>query len=431
MKDETDLMIEGRLPGDPEMDCVEVLEKDDLDSEADSKPIKAPHSPSSILEGWVREGPLAHQRTGHDELDEATGGGPVYGTRWYIVGAPDAAKTLLLVDLLHRWSQLGISVGLLAVDEEPSDILTRLAQRVGIDRADCEARGAGVLDALRREVCELPFRFYDGAWSIEAAAENLASSASGRAALGIDSIQTAKCEVEISARSEMTMSQAVEARVRAVRTVASDYRLITLATSELGRAHYRSRKNPEDLDAMAGAKWSSSVEFSARVLLSLKSVPGIPNKVSVEIVKNKHGRSRTLANKDALYMNFDRHRQTIDESSAPELAENEGRDVAAREAVVRDAGKLALIVAKQPGLTSRDLWSLLKASTGISRGRGEAARSCLGDAVLRRSGSRRAEFHFLDGSKVPEDVLAHIPDQDRPLVVGMRPPKLTQTGNAA
>ncbi len=72
--------------------------------------------------------------------DELTAGGPVYGTRWYVVGAPDAGKTALLIRIAHDYFWRGVAVGLLAVDEDPTDIVTRFAQR-GVTRS-CPATAA-------------------------------------------------------------------------------------------------------------------------------------------------------------------------------------------------------------------------------------------------------------------------------------------------
>jgi predicted ATP-dependent serine protease len=98
-----------------------------------------------VLDTWGTEGPLIHEPTGFAKLDEATGGGPVYGTRWVVVGAPDAGKTALLVQIGHEYAKRGIHVGFLAVDEEAGDLVTRLAQRVGFSRQDCERRDPEML----------------------------------------------------------------------------------------------------------------------------------------------------------------------------------------------------------------------------------------------------------------------------------------------
>lgn len=292
-------------------------------------------TPASVLAAWAAEGPMVHEPTGLDTIDEATDGGPVYGSRWYVSGAPDAGKTALEVQILHGWARRGIAVGLLAVDEEPGDIVTRLVQREGFTRSACERRDPGELGAMQERLAALPIRLYDGAWTIERAAADLAAFAAergARAALGIDSLQTVRCAAEDGAERELSPNAAVEMRVRAVRAVASEHRLIALATSEMSRAGYRSKSTRDQIDPMAASKWSGAIEYSARVLLSLRSVPGVPNTIEIEIPKNKHGRgSRRAADGEAVYLEIDRPTQTLREVEAPPVPD-EGDRAAAREA---------------------------------------------------------------------------------------------------
>lgn len=53
-----------------------------------------PYSPASVIDAWGREGPLVHEPTGLEALDTATGGGPPYGTRWYLGERPTQARRL-------------------------------------------------------------------------------------------------------------------------------------------------------------------------------------------------------------------------------------------------------------------------------------------------------------------------------------------------
>src|SRR6478609_86584 len=137
----------------------------------------------SVIEEWRVSGPLVHEPTGISALDELTGGGPVYGSRWYLAGAPDAGKTALLVQIAHVFSQRGVTVGLLAVDEDPEDIVTRFAQRVGFSRSHCEIRDPIILDGIAVALNGLAVRLYDSSWTIEAAAADLHAFGKRRAEL--------------------------------------------------------------------------------------------------------------------------------------------------------------------------------------------------------------------------------------------------------
>jgi hypothetical protein len=56
--------------------------------------------------------------------------------------------------------------------------------------------------------------------------------------------------------------------------VGTRYRMICIATTEMNRAAYRSVEAAEASNDMAAGKESGAIEFSARVMLSLRSVKG-------------------------------------------------------------------------------------------------------------------------------------------------------------
>jgi len=358
-------------------------------------------TPGDVLDSWASEGPLIHEATGIARLDELTGGGPVYGSRWYLAGAPDAGKTALLLQLAHALAHRGVTVGLLAVDEEPSDIVTRLAQRLGYERIDCEVRDPSTLDVIRSELAALPLRIYNDDWTIEAAAADLASYARERAAadppshpngpramLGVDSLQTVACATEratlLSGARELSEVGAVTARVRAIRAVSSAHRMFVLATSELGRSSYRSSDPSQQTATMAGAKWSGAVEYSARVLLGLRSVPDQPDMVDLEVAKNKHG-----PRDEHVFLRIDRRSQTlvpVDYEPKPAPAQQD-RDDAARDRVVKDAAAVARVLAVRPGIGLRELRGATRAAAGIGHDRVEAGLALLDDYELVRRGT--------------------------------------------
>jgi KaiC/GvpD/RAD55 family RecA-like ATPase len=369
-----------------------------------------------VLDGWLRDGPLVHEPTGIAELDNLTGGGPVYGTRWYLAGAPDAGKTALLIQVVHVALLRGVAVGLLAVDEDPEDIVTRFAQRCGYSRENCEVRDPAVVREMREELSKLPLRIYDAGWTIESAATDLAAFAKERAAsdqeghprapralLAIDSLQTVHCALDDEAEAngrELPEVSAVTARARAIRSVATMFRLIAIATSEQGRGSYRSNDPRQQTSALASAKWSGAVEYSARVLIALRPVPGHADLVELHVAKNKHGpRDRKL------HLKIDCTSQTLTPVTfdSPEVA-GPDRDQRVKGAVVVDAAKVARVLESRPGIGVRELRGAVKATWGFGQARVDAAKALLGSAVSEGSGARNAKPLTLKLELVPSEI---------------------------
>jgi len=311
------------------------------------KAVKQRKTDRDVLDLWTKSGPVIHEPTGFGILDARTGGGPVYGTRWYLLGAPDAGKTALLIQCGDAWARRGVVVGILAVDEEAEDLVTRNVQRlelppvptdVDLDgnplprerftRADCERRTPHVVKQMVAVMGEVPRVYYDAEWTIEEAAADLDEYARSlstpetprRAALLVDSVQTAECDAIRAATRDLSERQVVTANVRGVRAVAIKYAMITIATSEMNRAAYRSiREGDEQPSDMVAGKESGAIEYGARVMVSLRSVQGDPDRIQVRIPKNKHGPS-WRSTEDDFYLRIDRPSQTITDAGAPETA---------------------------------------------------------------------------------------------------------------
>ncbi len=404
--------------------------------EAGPAPGQRPSAIADVIAEWREQGPLIHEPVGLVALDELTGGGPVYGTRWYLAGAPDAGKTALLVQIAHVYAGRGIAVGLLAVDEDAGDLVTRLAQRSGWSRHHCEARDNAVLGDILETLDPLPIRFYDASWTVESAAANLASFAATRAAqapeahpygpramLGIDSIQTVTCAGEMAALAggrAMSTTEAVTARSAAIRAVATRHRLIALATSELGRGAYASGNAAERTSTLAASKWSGAIEYSARVLLGLRNVAGETDLIDIEFAKNKHGPTS-----ERVYLRIDRRSQTLTETSydAPAADAETERDERGRAQVLSDAAAVAALLAEQPGLGVVALRGALRARLGrCSNERAEAALARLGSGVARAVVKRGAHELHLDGAHVPAEVLARCAEHERQTIESARLP---------
>ncbi len=401
---------------------------DDASSQADGVQFEAPTlrawSPAEVVATWQDEGPLVHEPTGIAKLDELTGGGPVYGSRWFWLGAPDAGKTAELVQIADTWARRGIVVGFLAVDEEPTDITTRLAQRAKYTRAECEARDPAVLQEMCEALKDLPIRLYGPTWTIEAAAVDLISFAkvsgqTGRVALFVDSIQQVTCAAMAAAEREVSPREIVSANVRALRSVATSHRLIAMATSEMNRNAYRSVEAVEQSNDMAAGKESGAIEFSARVMVSVRSVKGEKDLSVLRIVKNKHG-----ASGDEIHRRIDRRRMVIEDAEAPaEAPASDARTQARRAGKVQAAARLADFLADHQGIGVRKLRAGLRATWGSwPTDLVDDAGAVLGGAFIAPEPMPgKPKTHYLDGSKLPPAVVQALALERRPTVLAARP----------
>lgn len=370
---------------------------------------QVPATIASVISDWKIKGPLVHEPTGIAKLDELTGGGPVYGTRWYCAGAPDAGKTALLVQFANVYLDRGIAVGLLAVDEDADDLVTRLAQRIGYARHHCETRDPRVLSEMLTALEPLSVRLYDDAWTIESAAADLAQFAAqrgdARAMLGVDSLQTVRCDAEATAKlsgRELSTNESVTARTRAVRAAATRHRMIAFVTSELSRGTYGSPDPDKQTPTLAGGKWSGSIEYGARVLLGLRNVAGEKDVLDLEIAKNKHG-----PRDEHVFLRIDRRCQTLTECGyepAPAADREAARTEKTRERVLIDAIAAARVLKQRPGLKVGDARAAVRQVTGIGNSRLDLAFACLGSALVKAKGSRCAEHISLNTDLLPTDI---------------------------
>jgi hypothetical protein len=361
-------------------------------------------SPSAVFAQWRSEGPLVHEPTGIATLDRLTGGGPVYGCRIYTPGAPDAGKTGFAVHVGDTWAQRGIAIGWLAIDEEASDVQTRLLQRRGFSRAQCEKRDTAELQQMEARLDGLPFLYFGPERTIEDAAATLdafAKTRGMRAALFVDTIQAATCAAT-RGRDDLGPRDVVSRNVAALRAVATRYRMIGWGISEMNRGAYRSIEAAEQSNDMASGAESRAIEFSARLMLALRSVKDQRDLVEVRVVKNKLGPSN-----ETLHLRIDREHMTFKESGAPEAdpaelrrAEDEKKARNQRD-VERDATALAVVVRNNPGLGVRELRGAARATgLGLGNDRFDAAIMLLkgghdGNRLVdRNAGSKGAKYHL-------------------------------------
>jgi hypothetical protein len=92
---------------------------------------------------------------------------------------------------------------------------------------------------------------------------------------------------------------------------------------------------------MASGAEAREIEYSARVMLALRSVENEPDCIEMRVVKNKHGRSYPTA--EPIYLALDRPRQMMLERPAPDAGP-----------VLMDQA-LACVLAHPAGISSEDV----------------------------------------------------------------------------
>jgi hypothetical protein len=342
-----------------------------------------------------------------------------------------------MTQVLDTYAGRGIAIGILGVDEDDEGLLTRFLQRRGFHRKQCETRDHADLGRMQAAVQGLRLRFYDESWTIDAAVADLAAFAAEhgtRAALGVDSLQTVRCDAE---KGSTALREQVSLRALTLKVTAKRHGLIIIDTSEMGRAGYRSRDSKEQVNALALGKESGSIEFQTKVQLVLFSVPGQSDLVQMQIAKNKLGPIHPSDDPDAgIYMRLDRDGQQFTEvpeyKPAPDQRTS-ARDAKADQQKVEDAARLAVVIGQKPGQTANKTEdALIRATPGkLGDRRWRDARATLGPALIEVPGSGNSLKLFLDGAQVPEAVLKAVPGPQRQTVAMARPPVEAASPNAS
>lgn len=366
--------------------------------------------PDEVFDEWEADGPLLRLATEIPSLDEMTGGGFPIGSRVFMIGAPNAGKTGLVLQLADIWLCKGIPVGFLGSDEEPTDVMVRLLQRRGIVREECELRSPELLARARDMLRRLPLRMWSGATTVEQAAVQLHQFAKQHTGgddprppcvLVVDSVQTVR---SIEEGQDETTHRAVSRRVAVLRACARRYRMLVLTTSEMSRAAYRHKKPEEQINDMAAAKESGAIEYSARILLSMRNVPGTSDVVETRIVKNKHGPEHR-GDQDGIFLRLNRAAQVFAEAEGFEpvdlLAEQKAGALAAE--TIEDCARLASVLLAGP-LSVRAMRASM-AKEGMAHSRAETARDVLvASGAVAESAAGKRVMLTLDPERLPADV---------------------------
>jgi replicative DNA helicase len=327
--------------------------------------------------------PLA---TGFRTLDADTRGGLRPGVV-VIGGAPGVGKTICLVQLALRWALLGIHVSILAADEEPSGLLIRVGQGLGLSREDLEDGRPEARARFVELLGEIPtLKLVDGAEAtVEAAAHELRKrAADGPAVLCIDSVQTVRASGSAEADGPRARIDAVVAALKS----AGRSGLMVVASCELARSAYRSKNTADRAEALAAFKESGAIEYAAHLAIVMTSVKGEIGTVDVETVKNRWGSGKTPMR---LVQNF--ATASFSETAGLDSATLMQSDVTAARAALRS----------KPGVTGK--WALAALIEGrMSKSRKEDAISALMAAgeIENRGTSTRPRWFHADKASSPE-----------------------------
>jgi KaiC/GvpD/RAD55 family RecA-like ATPase len=245
-------------------------------------------------------------------LDTSHHGRGLPAPRFIVLGgAPGAGKTSLATFMAHTLMGRGHAVSFLAVDEGPEGVAGRLAAIEGVlgdllQLSDDQCKPVSEEAAAFREgflqrigqhdptaalsaMARLPF-FASESATIEQMTERLLRFAERRKLSGVapvmvvDSLQRCRSRGSDAAPDPRQRVDAVLAACK--RAVARG--LVVIATSEVNRGAYRSKKIDEQVTDMAATKESGYIEFAAQTLLILRTTAG-DDVVSVTTPKNRGG----------------------------------------------------------------------------------------------------------------------------------------------
>lgn len=285
--------------------------------------------------------------TGIASIDDAFGGGIPTGNVVSFVGAPSSCKTTLAYQCVMGMREAGAMVCIVAYDEPPTSLLTRLGRHRGLDRSEIESGDSPSLDTIAEISRQHRWALINGMGqqpvSVDAAAaevlrlsrlaekqDALTADREGRPArkfppvLLIDSIQRAWMPgIEALGSKREQIDLVVEAMRRACARG-----ILVMGTSEAGRALYRGGQREGKVNAIAAGKESGSIEYRSDAMIVLEAVePDDENDgslmISGTLPKNRihSGRGRM----PTLWFVLDRDRSLLSECDAPVDKSEDGK----------------------------------------------------------------------------------------------------------
>jgi replicative DNA helicase len=393
------------------------------------RPKAQPKQLGDIVALWAAQGPLVPLATGFPTLDAMLTGGPRTGDVFSVVGAPNAGKTLFLAQLADRWANEGNAVGFVALDEHLSFLAERFMQRRDVSRAACHRRSTDDLDAMRNAAsgCAIVFYGYDD--DLDALAEQVAATAKERGTVGVLCIDSTQALADRMRDGDADRFGAIADAMHYLHDLAMRLRLLVVASCEMNRSGYRTQEAAQMSNDLAVGSGSGKIEYLSRLLVALRSVAGDGNVIELRVAKNKWsgegGKGEHGEGDPGIGLRIERRTQTLHEQAEPIARPDMSlAKVAQRQAQASgDAATLALVVAKHPGLLSKDAEIRWARSTGGGVRRFSAAVDMLAEqlALVVVPGPRTAKRLFLDGSKLDDAVLDELTLVDRAVVAAATP----------
>jgi hypothetical protein len=283
-------------------------------------------------------------------------------------------KTSIAARLGYHWAKTGVLVGMSCVDEGPEGIVDRASLYESCRRDLLEAGDTHEWSRLATAVQGLPLILDPGDLTIEAMAAHLrAKAGKAPAVLIVDSIQTARAEMEAGDRADRRAE--IDRVVRALKYVVATHHLLVVATCELARAYYRSSALAAQLNPLAAFKESGFIEYAAQTAIVLTTSKGQPDVVDATVCKNRGYRKAPF--RLALHADLTFHET---EAPAEEERNEEAERVADQAHLDRDVQEVSKALVERPGVAgSHALRAELRArGHRMGQGRVDAAVARLG-----------------------------------------------------
>jgi len=335
---------------------------------------KKPLTFKDIVDGWRQEGTLDRIDTGIHTLDTLCRGGLLIPRRVVLVGAPSAGKTYVETFLANRFltvlAELGFLIGIIAVDEDPSDITARFAQMRGFSRDELEARKPETMDEVETTLSDAPVRLYDYEWLIDEAVTDLADwckETGRRGVLFVDSIHTVRCAASELAKSPR---EVIESNLKALKLANVRHGFTVICTSEMNRSGYANAELAEKANAMALGAETRAIEFWAQLQITLQTPKDFPHIIHCKVSKNRG------ADKGEFWLELDHERHGMTECGNPDenpvnvQAKEERKLDGKNRKNLADANQLGKFILTHPGLSKRKLRTAVGADPSLGWGSG-------------------------------------------------------------
>jgi KaiC/GvpD/RAD55 family RecA-like ATPase len=254
--------------------------------EAKQEASPTPRSLRERLEAMGKAGPRIP--TGIDLLDQLLRGGLRVEKTLVLGGAPGAGKTTLLLQIARNMARDGVAVAFVAADEEASGLDSRNLQSIGIDRDAAEEPTAETIAQAVAELEPLPLMILEDC-TVEDAFKLLAEAHPDKPrCIMLDSLQTCQTAATVNIDNPR---ERIDDVVKTAKRLARqpDTRAIVMATSELARGAYRSKRSADATNDLAAFKESGGVEYGVHGALVLRSIEGSNTDVHAAMVKNRMG----------------------------------------------------------------------------------------------------------------------------------------------